>query len=126
MTVALNLSARRAGTLIVPFTRTFAFAPLPIPTGKEPNEHSQGLVTDPNSKHKRDVMAQAARAGQLARSPLNQAIDMASPNPMPKPPNMGSGNPEQVGFVEQVGSASGTVLYFASLENEVSGKKVVF
>ncbi|KAF9011297.1 hypothetical protein BDQ17DRAFT_1233721, partial [Cyathus striatus] len=76
------------------------------------NNESKGHVIDPKNKHKSDVQAEAAKAGGNARSAANDSLDAASPNPKQKPKNTGSGNPEGIGFVEQVGGASASAQHF--------------
>ncbi|KIM78289.1 hypothetical protein PILCRDRAFT_824502 [Piloderma croceum F 1598] len=71
---------------------------------------SQGHVANPSQSAQRDPQSQWALAGQDQNknrgSKSSSQMDAASRNSVPKAPGAGKGNPEQVGFVDQVGSAS--------------------
>ncbi|CCL99485.1 uncharacterized protein FIBRA_01503 [Fibroporia radiculosa] len=68
---------------------------------------SQGNVSKADSLHPGDVHDQAARSGQASKE--KAPLDAASPESGKKASRAGlSGNPEGVGFAEQVGSASST------------------
>ncbi|TFK40508.1 hypothetical protein BDQ12DRAFT_733742 [Crucibulum laeve] len=84
---------------------------------------SQGHPNDPKNKHKKDTESQSVAAGKKARSGSNESIDSASPNAKQKPQNIGSGNPEGVGFVEQVGGASSTAQHFESENGRKTGQE---
>ncbi|KAF9038525.1 hypothetical protein BJ165DRAFT_1531614 [Panaeolus papilionaceus] len=86
---------------------------------------SQGLCTNPENMHPEDTMVQAVLAGMRARRDLdNLAIDAASPYPMDHVQDGGTGNPERIGMIEQVGSANGTARFFAF--GGIQGKPLVF
>ncbi|KAI6043700.1 hypothetical protein EDC04DRAFT_3107123 [Pisolithus marmoratus] len=94
--------------------------------GNRDPQSSQGHVTDPAQQHPQDPFSQTARSGLDTRhsgstSKLEQTkgegnasdsppLDAASPTEsgMKAPKSELSGNKEGVGFVEQVGSMSGT------------------
>ncbi|KAF9466502.1 hypothetical protein BDZ94DRAFT_1157837 [Collybia nuda] len=80
-------------------------------SAKEKNE-SQGHVKDPSNAHKKDPQSQAAQSGEKARSPSNQALDAASPHEKQKPQEIGGGNKEGIGFVDQVGGQSASARHF--------------
>ncbi|KAJ8516692.1 hypothetical protein ONZ45_g6037 [Pleurotus djamor] len=64
-------------------------------------------------KQAEDPHAQAINAGKEARRTENMhPLDAASPNPQYKPYIKGSGNQEQIGFVDQVGGQSCSADYF--------------
>lgn len=73
---------------------------------------SQGLATDPTNVHPQNIQLEYVRAGWAARSANNWGIDAASPNTRLNPEDRTSGNPEGIGMLEQVGSASGTEAFF--------------
>lgn len=73
---------------------------------------SQGHAIDPSNKHQQDTQCQSVRAGMKARSGQNHAIDAASGNSEQRPTHWGIGNEEGVGMIEQVGSSSGSALFF--------------
>ncbi|EAU83145.2 hypothetical protein CC1G_07827 [Coprinopsis cinerea okayama7 len=73
---------------------------------------TQGHVTDPNNRHKRDPMSQAYRAGMQARILSDAEFDAASMQKKEVPHEMGRGNKEHVGWVDQVGSATPSAEYF--------------
>ncbi|KAI5982181.1 hypothetical protein EDD15DRAFT_167016 [Pisolithus albus] len=96
--------------------------------GRDP-QLSQGHVTDPAQRHPQDPLSQAARSGFETRhasstskpegrteegkektqaSPSLDAAASATEGGLKAPASGLSGNKEGVGFVEQVGSASGT------------------
>lgn len=76
---------------------------------------SQGHVIDSTNKHPEDPQSQSVRSGMLARmSRDNFSIDAASPNIRPDPTDRTLGNPEGIGMLEQVGSASATAAFFNS------------
>jgi hypothetical protein len=84
---------------------------------------SQGHATDPRNLHPQDVQSEAVRKGKEARKDeKNEAIDAANEAAKTgdgkKPMKKGRGNPEGIGFVEQVGGASGSVRKFEELEEE--------
>ena len=56
-----------------------------------------------------------------ARSEENLGIDAASPNMRPDPEDRTRGNPEGIGSLEQVGSASGTAAFFRSGHKQGNG-----
>ncbi|KAG2018312.1 hypothetical protein CC2G_007750 [Coprinopsis cinerea AmutBmut pab1-1] len=59
---------------------------------------TQGHVTDPNNRHKRDPMSQAYRAGMQARILSDAEFDAASMQKKEVPHEMGRGNKEHVGL----------------------------
>ena len=59
-----------------------------------------------------DIPSQYAREGAAARSPDNFGIDGASPNIGLSEEDKTVGNPEGIGMLEQVGSATGTAHFF--------------
>ena len=59
-----------------------------------------------------DIMSQYVREGAAARSPDNFGIDGASPNIGLSEEDKTVGNPEGIGMLEQVGSATGTAHFF--------------
>ena len=63
------------------------------------------ITSDIQSEYLRD-----ARAAHVNRS--NLGIDAASPNLRPNPKDKTRGNPEGMGMLDQVGSASGTAYFF--------------
>ncbi|KAI6114759.1 hypothetical protein EDD17DRAFT_1430035, partial [Pisolithus thermaeus] len=73
---------------------------------------SQGHVTDPAQHHPQDPLSQAARSGFETQHAAKDSppLDAASATKsrLRAPTTESSGNREGVGFVEQVGSASGT------------------
>ncbi|PPQ92588.1 hypothetical protein CVT25_007280 [Psilocybe cyanescens] len=74
---------------------------------------SQGHVTDSANKHPNDTQSQSVRSAMAARSSGdNFSIDAASPNIRPDPADRTLGNPEGIGMLEQVGSASATAAFF--------------
>ncbi|KAF8972298.1 hypothetical protein BDZ97DRAFT_1913513 [Flammula alnicola] len=76
---------------------------------------SQGHVTDPTNNHSQDIQSQYVRGAKAARSNLdNYGIDAASPNIRPDPNDRTKGNPEGMGMLDQVGSATGTARFFES------------
>jgi hypothetical protein len=90
---------------------------------READQLSQGHATDPKNLHPQDVQSEAVRKGKEARKEeKNEAIDAANEATKTgdgkKPTKKGQGNPEGIGFVEQVGGASGTARKFEELEKE--------
>lgn len=86
------------------------------------NSFTQGHVTDDGNRNKRDPQFQSAVAGRGVRahgdgSPLDAASAENGTVQM-RPDDMGSGNKERIGFVEQVGSASATARMFEAMERE--------
>ncbi|KAF8624437.1 hypothetical protein AX17_007146 [Amanita inopinata Kibby_2008] len=79
---------------------------------------SQGHATDPKSAQNRDPQVQSVKAGSEARSQESDALDAASSKEKVKPEHRGVGNPENIGFVEQVGSQSATARRFENKESE--------
>lgn len=73
---------------------------------------SQGLATDPTNVHPQNIQLEYIHAALAARSASNFGIDAASPNTRLNPEDRTSGNPEGIGMLEQVGSASGTEAFF--------------
>ncbi|KAH9481202.1 hypothetical protein JR316_0005722 [Psilocybe cubensis] len=74
---------------------------------------SQGHVIYPHNKHPEDPQSQSVRSAMLARVTRdNFSIDAASPNVKPDPGDRTLGNPEGIGMLEQVGSASATAAFF--------------
>lgn len=59
-----------------------------------------------------DIPSQYAREGAAARSPDNFGIDGASPNIGLSEEDKTVGNPEGIGMLEQVGSATATAHFF--------------
>ncbi|KIM40675.1 hypothetical protein M413DRAFT_446088 [Hebeloma cylindrosporum] len=59
-----------------------------------------------------DILSQHVREGAAARSPDNFGIDGASPNIALNEEDKTVGNPEGIGMLEQVGSATGTARFF--------------
>lgn len=87
------------------------------PKSEEINNLAQGHVTNPENVHPEDVYSQSTRGGFRARKDeKNEGIDAANEyakaGDSKKPRDMGKGNPEGVGFVEQVGGASGSARKF--------------
>ncbi|KAF9450050.1 hypothetical protein P691DRAFT_619772, partial [Macrolepiota fuliginosa MF-IS2] len=81
------------------------------------NSLTQGHATNPKNMHPQDVQCQSVRAGFRARKDeTNYCIDAANQcakaGEDKRPGEMGTGNPERVGFVEQVGGASVTARKF--------------
>ncbi|KAF6755409.1 hypothetical protein DFP72DRAFT_773546, partial [Ephemerocybe angulata] len=80
------------------------------------NKITQGHVNDPSNRNKSDPQCQSASAGRDVRmngsgSPLDSAsaeYGMKQTRPL----DVGSGNKEGVGFVNQNGSASATARKF--------------
>lgn len=78
--------------------------PVGVAPGKDP-QLSQGGVSQKGHRHPGDAHDQAARSGQSTAD--KSPYDAASPHPDKQASRQGlSGNPEGVGFAEQVGSAS--------------------
>ncbi|EED82865.1 predicted protein [Postia placenta Mad-698-R] len=78
--------------------------PVGAAPGKDP-QLSQGGVSQKGHRHPGDAHDQAARSGQSTAD--KSPYDAASPHPDKQASRQGlSGNPEGVGFAEQVGSAS--------------------
>ncbi|KAJ3528652.1 hypothetical protein NMY22_g9325 [Coprinellus aureogranulatus] len=80
------------------------------------NTFTQGIVLDPESRNKSDPQYMSAQEGRSVRvhgsgSPLCAASAENGVAQM-KPMDLGKGNKEGVGFVEQVGSASATARMF--------------
>ncbi|KDR84293.1 hypothetical protein GALMADRAFT_237056 [Galerina marginata CBS 339.88] len=73
---------------------------------------SQGHAADSSNLHQQDVQSQSVRSAKAARSTENSALDAASAKTKPDPEDKTKGNPEGVGMVDQVGSASGTAKSF--------------
>ncbi|KAI0940217.1 hypothetical protein AcV5_001387 [Taiwanofungus camphoratus] len=74
--------------------------------GKDP-QLSQGTVAQHGHRHPRDPQDQAARAAQAIRANGSAPLDAASAQPGKHAPRDDvSGNPEGVGFAEQVGGQS--------------------
>jgi hypothetical protein len=119
----LRLSSRRVGvrasrhfpaSLALTAIRSYA-------SDKSPESHniqstvdsqSQGHVTDPNNVHKRDQQGQSVKGGKEAHQTSESPMDGASEKSQTGTKNFGKGNKEGVGFVDQVGSASGTGNHF--------------
>ena len=80
--------------------------------GKKSNKDtgiSQGHVASPTNRQKKSVHGQDASAGFAANDPANEhPYDSASPHGVDKPPRAAdeSGNPERIGFADQVGGQS--------------------
>ncbi|KAF8150145.1 hypothetical protein B0H34DRAFT_732734 [Crassisporium funariophilum] len=92
--------------------RFFATSPEQDTLSEQKDPLSQGHANDPTSKHKKDTQSQSVQGGKQARSSDNEGLDAASPNVKPKPSNTGSGNPEGIGMVDQVGSTGGSAQHF--------------
>ncbi|KAH7887243.1 hypothetical protein F5I97DRAFT_803138 [Phlebopus sp. FC_14] len=85
---------------------------LRVRNGQDPSI-SQGHVTDPHQQHPQDPQSQAARGGFNARendAHTTTPLDAATRRHRVEDSNASLGNPERVGFMEQVGSASATAL----------------
>lgn len=85
---------------------------------------NQGHATNPKNLHPQDVQSESVRGAKKARKDeKNEGIDAANEcskaGKGKRPGKMGKGNPEKVGFVEQVGGASGSARQF----EEKDGKK---
>ncbi|KAJ3548034.1 hypothetical protein NMY22_g1419 [Coprinellus aureogranulatus] len=85
------------------------------------NTFTQGIVLDPESRNKNDPQYMSAQEGRSVRvhgsgSPLCAASAENGVAQM-KPMDLGKGNKEGVGFVEQVGSASATARMFEREES---------
>ncbi|KIN94326.1 hypothetical protein M404DRAFT_168645 [Pisolithus tinctorius Marx 270] len=124
--IAKTASARSVDTTAGIKYRNANTKPTTSPTddGNKDHQLSQGHVTDPAQRHLQDPLSQAARSALETRHPSSTSrlegeadktsdsplLDAASPSESGmKAPRSGlSGNKEGVGFVEQVGSASGT------------------
>ncbi|KAH6913496.1 hypothetical protein BKA70DRAFT_1263037 [Coprinopsis sp. MPI-PUGE-AT-0042] len=76
------------------------------------DSQTQGHVTDPNNLHKRDMQGQSAKGGKEAHQKSDSPMDAASEKSQTGTKNFGKGNKEGVGFVDQVGSNSGTGNHF--------------
>lgn len=81
------------------------------------NNIRQGHATNPKNLHPQDVGSQSVAAGFQAREDeKSEGVDVAKKATRggkdKKPRDVGKGNPEGVGFVEQVGSASSTARKF--------------
>jgi hypothetical protein len=93
------------------------------------NAFTQGHVIDSShNENKEDPQYQSAIRGRYTRiygsgSPLD-AASAENGVKQEKPRRMGMGNKEQVGFVEQVGSASATAIKFEKLEEERNSRKL--
>ncbi|KAJ2929652.1 hypothetical protein H1R20_g7441, partial [Candolleomyces eurysporus] len=91
------------------------------------NAFTQGHVTDSShNENKADPQYQSAIRGRHTRlhgsgSPLD-AASAENGVKQAKPKQMGMGNKEQVGFVEQVGSASASAIKFEDEEEERNRK----
>ncbi|KXN86076.1 hypothetical protein AN958_10552 [Leucoagaricus sp. SymC.cos] len=78
---------------------------------------TQGHVTNPENVHLQDVQSQSVRGGfKASKDETNGSIDAANEcgkaGEEKRPDDMGKGNPERVGFVEQVGGASASARKF--------------
>ncbi|KDQ63912.1 hypothetical protein JAAARDRAFT_27579 [Jaapia argillacea MUCL 33604] len=90
-----------------------------VTKGGQDTSISQGHVVSPNNRSPQDVQSQAARAGMDARkagSSYDHPLDAASSatTKQHKPRGMGGGNPEGIGFVEQVGGEGFSADLFGS------------
>ncbi|OCH94471.1 hypothetical protein OBBRIDRAFT_789159 [Obba rivulosa] len=77
----------------------------PRKPGKDP-QLSQGTVSQPGHDHPGDVQDQAARAGQKVHPNGTTPVDAAERHSSKQAPRHLKGNPEGVGFADQVGSQS--------------------
>ncbi|KAF9484846.1 hypothetical protein BDN70DRAFT_57966 [Pholiota conissans] len=74
---------------------------------------SQGHVTSPYNKNQQDIQSAYVRDAKAARENMdNFSIDAASQNTKPDPSDRTQGNPEGMGMLDQVGSATGTAKFF--------------
>ncbi|KAF5359092.1 hypothetical protein D9756_003534 [Leucocoprinus leucothites] len=81
------------------------------------NNLTQGHVTNPENLHPQDVQSQSVESGVKAgKEKTDEGIDAASERGKAgeekKPDEIGKGNPEKIGFVEQVGGASASARKF--------------
>lgn len=94
----------------------------PAPSDEGVSNIRQGHAASPKNLHPQDVESQSVRAGFQARQDKkNEGVDSASKatrGAKEKPGDVGKGNPEGVGFVEQVGSASSTARKYEKEEKE--------
>lgn len=79
------------------------------------NPFSQGHANNPSNLHKKDVQSQSVESGKSTRKtgsggPLDAANEREKKDV--KPEDTGMGNPEGIGMVDQVGSASATARNF--------------
>lgn len=83
----------------------------------------QGHAADSSNLHQKDVQSQSVGGGMASKESSKQEKELgkgdeeqmdaaAMGKRKPKPKDTGSGNPEGVGFVDQVGSASGSAKQF--------------
>ncbi|EAU83144.2 hypothetical protein CC1G_07826 [Coprinopsis cinerea okayama7 len=98
--------------------RFYAKAPEPDNAHYVIDDQTQGNIADEKNVHKKDVHSQAARGGREERNKSEATLDAASQKEKTKAHDAGKGNPEGIGMVDQVGSASG------SAEHYEQGRKV--
>ncbi|KAF8173924.1 hypothetical protein BJ912DRAFT_991542 [Pholiota molesta] len=78
----------------------------------DPSATAKG--SDRMKDHPVDISSEYLHDARLARANANNySIDAASPNNRPDPRDRTGGNPEGMGMLEQVGSASATAKFFA-------------
>lgn len=94
-----------------------------VPEPAKKDSLKQGHAADSSNLHQKDAQSQSVRGGMGAKEQSKQdraagkggeeQLDAAAEGKSrPKPKDTGSGNPEGVGFVDQVGSASGSAKNF--------------
>ncbi|TFK21783.1 hypothetical protein FA15DRAFT_578780, partial [Coprinopsis marcescibilis] len=76
------------------------------------NEQSQGHIEGRPNYLGPNIEATYAKEGHEARSRSDSPLDAASTKKKLRASSGGTGNPEMIGTVEQVGSASATAQYF--------------
>ncbi|PPQ98192.1 hypothetical protein CVT26_003239 [Gymnopilus dilepis] len=100
---------------IAPLThaRAYGSPSASAPSSPKKDSLSQGNAADPSNLHKQDVQSQSVKGAQGTRkNKTGGPVDAASTEKKTKPSETGKGNPEGVGMVDQVGSASGSAKQF--------------
>ena len=114
------LHVRRVAPSLAP-SRRRGIHTTPVPYNEGVNNIRQGHAANPKNLHPQDVESQSVNARFQAReNEKHEGIDLAKKGNRggkdKKPSNVGKGNPEGVGFVEQVGSTSSTARKFEKEE----------
>jgi len=134
---ASSLLRVRASNLSRHTTKPFSYSSSQLQESSDPqsqhtrplskkDQSSQGHAADSNNLHQRDPQSTAANQGKAAKQNTNdgRGLDAASAShsSQTKPVDGGKGNPEGIGMVDQVGSASGSARNFETGEKEEKKK----
>ncbi|KAH9481203.1 hypothetical protein JR316_0005723 [Psilocybe cubensis] len=93
--------------------RGYAASPSKESLSGKKDSISQGNVNDPSNLHQKSTHSESAQGGKGTRKDHSGgSLDAASSGKQTKPKDTGSGNPEGIGMVDQVGSAGGSAEHF--------------